>query len=604
MDQLTFGKIQPTLPSSPGIYKYYGAEGQLLYIGKAKNIRKRVSSYFTASKQSYKTHELVRQIQAIDFTIVDTEHDALLLENALIKEFKPRFNIELKDDKTYPYIVIKKEPFPRVFLTRKKIQDGSTYLGPFTSSTRQREILAFIKQHIPLRTCSLNLSATNIQKKKFKVCLEYHLGNCKAPCIGLQSEAEYSTGIEQVKHILQGNLSGIIDAHKRELKKLVAEMAFEKAGLVQQKIDSLKNYQSTSVIVSPRLGDLDVFATASYQDQVVVSCLLVRKGTIVNSGIQAFTSRMEESTEELLPQAILELLSLYKSDAKELVVSTPIGYGFGSHKITIPKGGEKMKLLSLAQNNANYYVEELRKKTMLQLKQKDEDRHPLLTQLKKDLSLNEVPVHIECFDNSNFQGSYPVAAMVCFKNGMPSKKDYRHFHIKTVTGINDFASMKEAVGRRYARLLAENSPLPQLVIIDGGKGQLGAALEALQELGLDGKMTMVGLAKNVEELFFPGDRESLQLGYQSATLQLIRAIRDEVHRFGIGFHRKLRSKGTFKNELEDIKGIGEQTANQLLQIFRSVNNIKKASEEDLVAAVGKKKTTLLLDHFNRPASSP
>ncbi len=597
MDQQVFSSIQPTLPNAPGIYKYYGQDGTLLYIGKAKNIRKRVSSYFTQAKQSYKTYELVKQVHRIAFTIVDTEHDALLLENALIKEFKPRFNIELKDDKTYPFIVIKKESFPRVFLTRKKINDGSTYLGPFTSASRQREILGFIKQHIPIRTCSLNLSETNIQKKKFKVCLEYHLGNCKGPCVGLQTAADYAEELEQLKYILKGNLTGIIESHKRELNKLIGEMAFEKAGIVQQKIDSLKKYQSSSVVVSPKLGDLDVFATAKYQEQLVISCLMVRKGTIINSGVQAFKTRIEENTEELLPQAILEIMTLYKSDAKELVVAAPIGFGFGTYNITIPKTGEKAKLLALAQSNANYYIEEQQRKAMLQLNQKDADKGQLLHQLKKDLFLGEVPTHIECFDNSNFQGSYPVSAMVCFKDGLPSKKDYRHFNIKTVQGINDFASMKETVSRRYARLLEENKTLPQLVIIDGGKGQLSAAMEALRELGLEGKMTVVGLAKNIEELFFPGDQESLKLGFQSSSLQFIRYIRDEVHRFGISFHRQQRSKGTFKNELEGIKGIGEQTARELLSKFRSVNNIKKAKEEELVAAIGKKKATSIIDHF-------
>ncbi len=597
MDQQDFSRIQPTLPNTPGIYKYYGQDGTLLYIGKAKNIRKRVSSYFTQSKQSYKTYELVKQIHSIAFTIVDSEHDALLLENALIKEFKPRFNIELKDDKTYPYIVIKKESFPRVFLTRKKINDGSTYLGPFTSANRQREILSFIKQHIPIRTCSLQLTETNIKKKKFKVCLEYHLGNCKGPCVGLQSAADYAKGLEQVKYILKGNLTGIIESHKLELNKLIGEMAFEKANIVQQKIDALKKYQSTSVVVSPKLGDLDVFATASYQQQLVVSSLMVRKGTIINSSVQAFKSKIEENAEELLPQAILEIMNLYKSDAKELVLATPMLFGFGAYKMTVPKTGEKAKLLALAQSNANYFVEEQQRKAMLQLDHKDADKGKLLLQLKKDLSLIEVPAHIECFDNSNFQGSYPVSAMVCFKDGLPSKKDYRHFNIKTVKGINDFASMKEAVGRRYARLLAENKPMPQLVIIDGGKGQLGAAMEALRELGLEGKMTVVGLAKNIEELFFPGDQESLKLEFQSASLQFIRYIRDEVHRFGISFHRKQRSKGTFKNELEGIKGIGEQTARELLSKFRSVNNIKKAEEAELVALVGNKKAACIMEHF-------
>lgn len=593
MDQQTFSSLQQTLPNAPGIYKYFGAGKQLLYIGKAKNIRKRVSSYFTKNNHSYKTAELVRQISSIEFTIVSSEHDALLLENALIKEFKPRFNIDLKDDKTYPFIVIKKEPFPRVFLTRRKINDGSTYLGPFTSAAKVRDLLSFIKMHIPLRTCSLNLSTANIAKKKYKVCLEYHLGNCKGPCTGLQSAHDYEASLQEIKHILKGNLSGIISRYKEEQAALIAELSFEKAQQIQQKIDDLKNYTAQSVIVNPRLGDLDVFATAMHDSSIVVSYLAVRNGTITNSANQVFQSPLESTVSAILPQAVFDFLEKYNSDAKELVVPVDLGYGFESFKVTVPKSGEKKKLLEMAATNAGYHAGELKRNQTIDSNKKNSDLQQLLEQLRISLSLEETPVHIECFDNSNFQGGYPVSAMVCFKNGAPSKKDYRHFNVKTVEGINDFATMKEAVGRRYSRLKAEGIMLPQLVIIDGGKGQLGAAMEAIHELGLSGKMTLIGLAKNVEEIFFPGDTESLKLGYNSPELLFLRGIRDEVHRFGITFHRRKRSEGTFKNELETIKGIGTETANQLLIHFRSVAGVKRANLEELTEIIGKKKGAIV-----------
>jgi excinuclease ABC subunit C len=597
LDQQTFSSLQQTLPNAPGIYKYYGAGKQLLYIGKAKNIRKRVSSYFTKNNHNYKTAELVRQINSIEFTIVKSEHDALLLENALIKEFKPRFNIDLKDDKTYPYIVIKKEPFPRVFLTRRKINDGSTYLGPFTSASKVRDLLSFIKTHIPLRTCSLNLSAANIEKQKYKVCLEYHLGNCKGPCTGLQSAQNYEASLQEIKHILKGNLTGIISRYKEEQAALIAELSFEKAQQIQQKIDALKNYTAQSVIVNPRLGDLDVFATALFESSIVVSYLAVRNGTIINSGNQVFQSPLENAASTILPQAVFDFLNKYNSDARELVVPFDLGYGFESFRVTVPKSGEKKKLLEMAATNASYHAGELKRQRLTDSNKTTLDLHQLLDQLRLALSLENIPVHIECFDNSNFQGGYPVSAMVCFKDGIPSKKDYRHFNVKTVDGINDFATMKEAVGRRYSRLKTEGSTLPQLVIIDGGKGQLGAAMEAIHELGLSGKMTLIGLAKNVEEIFFPGDMESLKLGYNSPELLFLRRIRDEVHRFGITFHRKKRSEGTFKNELEHIKGIGTETANQLLIHFRSVAGVKGANLEKLVEIIGKAKAFLIKSHF-------
>jgi len=426
MDQAAFISSQKTLPHSPGIYKYFDQENNLIYIGKAKNIRKRVSSYFNKNKHSYKTHELVRQIHRIEFTIVHSEHDALLLENALIKEFRPKYNIDLKDDKTYPYIVIKNEAFPRVFLTRRHLHDGSTYLGPFTSSTKVRDLLSFIKLHIPLRTCSLNLSATSIQKKKYKVCLEYHLGNCKAPCVALQTEDDYQAGLEEIKHILKGNLSGIIARYKAIQQEHISNMAFEKADMIQQKLNGLKGYQASSVVVNPKWGDLDVFATAQHEDQVVISHLTVRNGTISNSGTLPFQVRMDESEEEILSQSILYFQKLFNSEAKELIVPYPLEFGFSNFTITVPKIGEKKKLLDIAKTNADHFIQELKRKKMLHLNEGRSTSNALLTKLQLALSLQELPNHIECFDNSNFQGGYPVSAMVCFKEGIPSKKDYRH----------------------------------------------------------------------------------------------------------------------------------------------------------------------------------
>lgn len=597
MDSKLFSTIQQSLPSAPGIYKYFDADKKLLYIGKAKNIRKRVSSYFTKNQHSYKTHELVKQIDSIEFTIVHSEHDALLLENSLIKEFRPKFNIDLKDDKTYPYIVIKNEPFPRVFLTRRHINDGSTYLGPFTSSSKVRELLSFIRLHIPIRTCSLNLSASNITRKKYKVCLEYHLGNCKGPCVGLQSEEDYQAGLDEIKHILKGNLSGILSNYRSIQQKFVDEMAFEKASMIQKKIEGLKNYQSQSVIVNPKWGDIDVFATARLDEKIIVSYLLIRNGSIANSATQAFDIRLDETEEDILAQSVVHFQHTYGSEAKELILPYALEFGFSEFKLTIPKSGEKKKLLEIACKNANHMIEEVKKKKTLHLNE-DVDKSELLEKLKTALLLKELPLHIECFDNSNFQGSNPVSAMVCFKDGVPSKKDYRHFNVKTVSGINDFATMREAVGRRYSRLIRENTGLPQLVIIDGGKGQLSAALEAIEELGLTGKMTVVGLAKNVEEIFFPGDKDSLKLPYNSKELLLIRRIRDEVHRFGIGFHRKKRSQFTFRNSLEEIDGIGTKTVEQLLVKYRSLSNIKKISEAELSSLVGPFKARLIKNYLD------
>jgi len=593
-----FQELAPTLPISPGIYKYSDERNTLLYVGKAKNIRKRVSSYFSKTFTSYKTHELVQRIHHIEFTIVQSEQDAFLLENSLIKKFQPRYNINLKDDKTYPYLVIKKEPFPRVFLTRRYIEDGSEYLGPFTSVKKVRELLEFIKQNIPLRNCKLQLSESNINKQKFKVCLEYHLGNCKGPCAGYQSLEEYNDGIKQVKDFLKGNLQPIIQHFKKELKAEVDALQFEKAELIKKKLEHLYAYQSKSTIINPKWGDMDVCTVSIFDEKAYINFLMVRNGTIVNTKSQCIERKLDEPSDELLLFAIVHFRELFKSEAPEIVVPVLVEFPDEGVKITVPKAGEKKKLIELSEKNANYFIEEDRKLQTLHLTSPDRDMTEVLLQLQDDLSLQELPLHIECFDNSNFQGSYPVSAMVCFKEGKPSKKDYRHFNVKTVEGINDFATMKEVVFRRYKRLVEEQQSLPQLVIIDGGKGQLNAALEAIEDLGITGQMTLVGLAKNVEELFFAGDMDSLKLPFDSESLQLIRLIRDQVHRFGVTFHRQKRAKGTFKNELDTVKGIGKATVDLLMKTYKSVKNIKAANLEDIVKLVGKTRAEIIHQHLH------
>ena len=600
MTAAQFQQLAHTIPQQPGIYKYYDEGNKLLYVGKAKDLRKRVSSYFSKTFTTYKTHELVQRIHHIAFTIVGSEQDAFLLENSLIKEYQPRYNINLKDDKTYPYIVIKKEPFPRIFLTRKKIPDGSEYLGPFTSAGKVRDLISFIKQYVPLRTCKLNLTSENIKKGKFKVCLEYHLGNCKGPCEGLQTANDYAEGLQQVRNILKGNLGSVINHFKADMQELAGHLLFEKAGEVRKKIEHLESYQSKSVVVSSHLSNIDVFSILKDDNLAYVNYLMVQNGTIVQTHTIPLETKLEETEEEVLSFAILNLRTDFNSLANELIVPFAIDYPDKNITITIPRGGDKKKLLELSVKNVAYFKEEIRKKKTLHLEGKtDMEKKKVLYELQAYLQLSEVPDHIECFDNSNFQGSYPVSAMVCFKDGVPSKADYRHYNVKTVEGINDFATMKEVVSRRYKRLLAENQPFPKLVIIDGGKGQLSAAMESIKELDLVNRITVVGLAKNEEELFFPGDTESIKLPWDSDSLKLVRRIRDEVHRFGITFHRNKRSKGTFKNELESIPGIGEATVQQLLKEYKSVKKVKEKMEEELAVVVGKSKARLLRNHFSR-----
>lgn len=606
MTKEEYSKVAPSIPHQPGCYRYYDINKELLYVGKAKDLRKRTASYFNKTVDNYKTQRLVSLIQYIEFTVTNTEHDAFLLENSLIKRYQPKFNIDLKDDKTYPFIVIKKEPYPRVFLTRRVIKDGSEYLGPFTGVAHVRELLAIIRQNIPLRTCNLNLSDKNIQSGKYKVCLEYHLGNCSGPCEGLQSEYDYAQNLKQVRNILRGNTSEVINYLKEEMNAHATNMEFEKAQVVKTKIDALQKYQSKSTVVNPKLGNVDVISIVSEGDQAFLNYLLVANGSIVYSKNIKVNKKVDVEEDADIASLLLDTFrETYSSASKQVIAQYPLNVSDEEVKVTVPKLGDKKKLLDLSLKNAEIYKAEVkRKKSLLLKEQEDNDKMEVLEELQDALQLTELPTHIECFDNSNFQGSYPVSAMVCFRNGKPSNKDYRHYHIKTVKGINDFASMAEVVYRRYRRLMDEAAPLPQLVIIDGGKGQLGAALESIERLGLTGRMTIVGLAKREESIFFPGDSEPLQLPYDSRSHLLIRYIRDEVHRFGITFHRKVRSKGTFVNELEAIPGIGKQTATDLLKEFRSVKNIKTLTEREMTRVVGQSKARKVWNYFHEHEGDP
>jgi excinuclease ABC subunit C len=604
MTREEFSEVAQTIPHKPGCYKYYSAQNELLYVGKAKDLRKRVSSYFNKTVDNTKTRRLVALIHSFDYTVTDSEHDAFLLENSLIKHFQPRFNIALKDDKTYPYIVIKNEPFPRVFFTRRVIRDGSEYLGPFTGVFQVKELVEMVKQNIPLRTCNLNLSAANLAKGKYKVCLEYHLGNCKGPCQGFQSAEDYDNDLQQVRHILKGNIADVTRHLKSEMLRHAANLEFEKAQVMKKKIESLQNYSSKSTVVNPRLENVDVATLLSDEKNFYVNYMMVTMGSIIHVKTVVIEKILDEQESDVLSLALDRLRTTFQSNAKEVIVPMKINVEDAAIKITVPKAGDKKKLLELSLKNAEIFKEDIRRRNSLMLQERTNEEHiAVLEEMQDALKLSEVPLHIECFDNSNFQGSYPVAAMVCFRNGQPANKEYRHYHIKTVTGINDFASMSEVVYRRYKRLMDENKPLPQLVIIDGGKGQLGAALESIEKLGITGRMAIVGLAKREESIFFPGDSEPLQLPYDSAPHLLIRRIRDEVHRFGITFHRESRSKGTFKNELEGITGIGDKTATDLLKEFRSVKNIKTLTERELTRVIGASKARIVWDYFNKPENT-
>ena len=599
MEKASFKEIQGSLPKEPGIYQYFDDKGKLIYVGKAKNIKNRVSSYFLSGQQNAKTTELVQKIKDIRFTIVNSEHDAFILENELIKNYQPKYNINLKDDKSYPYIVIKNEKFPRVFLTRRKIKDGSTYVGPFTHVLAVRELMNHIKQTIPLRTCTLPLTKKNIDQGKFKVCLEYHLGNCLGPCQGFQDETSYDNSIQQVQHLLKGNVKLVVQDLKQKMKAEAGVMDFEKAEFTKRKIEQLENYQTKSVVYTKSLTPIDVFSIAYDQEQAYVNYLMIKDGKIIQTHILPLSVPLEEAKETILAFAIHHFRNNMHSTAQEIVVPIELTEKEPNVKYTIPKAGDKEQLLALSQKNADYALKDWKHKQLLLKTAGAPSDNIILQELKSVLYLNEIPLHIECFDNSNIQGAYPVSAMVCFKNGLPSKSDYRHFNIKTVIGINDFASMKESVLRRYTSVLEKKLPLPQLIIIDGGKGQLNAALEAMTALGIQDKVTMVGLAKNLEELFFVHDQDSIKLNWNSEAHKLIRQIRDEVHRFGIQFHRLKRSKGALENSMDHITGIGPKTKEMLLLYFKSVNKIKAASPELLTEIIGAKKAAILVAAFNK-----
>ncbi|MFM7709723.1 MAG: excinuclease ABC subunit UvrC [Ferruginibacter sp.] len=598
MEKKRFLCIAPTLPDSPGIYKYYDRENQLLYVGKAKNLKKRISSYFLGKTDNAKTAELVRKIESIEWAVVDDEADAFFLEDSLIKQYKPHYNIRLKDDKTYPYLVIRKEPFPRVYITRRKKQDGSMYFGPYTSTQNIQEILTFVKSMFPLRSCALRLTETNIQKKTFNVCLEYHLGNCKGPCEGLQSRDDYDAGIQRLQSMIRGDVRPLTDHLKKEIKACVSTLAFEQAAQLQTKLDQLQAYKAKSTVVNMRTGTVDVFSLITSGNRSFVNYLAVFDGRIIHSKNSELIQHLDESPAAVLNHAMAQLRASYNSTAQEIIVPFDSQFPDKQIRCVVPKTGEKKKLLDLSEKNARSFQESVLKKRIFDVNTATSAASDILAELQKSIRLKERPEHIECFDNSNIQGAFPVAAMVCFKNGLPEKKEYRHYNIKSVTGIDDFATMREIVYRRYHRLIQENKPLPNLVIIDGGKGQLNAACESLQSLGIYGRFAIVGLAKNCEELFFPGDRDAVRLDWNSDVLSLIRRIRDEVHRFGLRFHRDQRSRGFKSDFLTNIKGIGPETAAQLLRKFKSVGKIKTLSFDILSKEIGIHRAQLIFQKLH------
>ena len=583
-----------SLPDNPGVYQYFDKDDKILYVGKAKNLKKRVSSYFTKNHDNYKTSVLVKKIVSIKHIVVATESDALLLENNLIKKLQPRYNILLKDDKSYPWICIKNEPFSRIFPTRRITKDGSEYYGPYTNFKIVNTILEMIKELYPLRTCNYDLSYGNIKSEKYKVCLEYHIGNCKGPCEGLESLENYQKQVEAIRQILKGNFKDSLKEFKVQMKSFAEEMEFEAAQKVKEKIDVLENYQAKSTVLNPKLSNIDVFSIVSDEAMAYVNFLQISHGAIVRSHTMEIKKKLEESDEELLELAVVELRERFKLNSKEIILPFPLSLG-ENLKITVPQLGDKRQILDLSIRNAKYY----RMDQLKQIKIVDPDRHTnrIMAQMKKDLRLSVEPRHIECFDNSNIQGTNPVAACVVFKDGKPSKKDYRHFNIKTVEGPDDFASMEEVVYRRYKRLLDEKEPLPQLIIIDGGKGQLSSALKSIDALGLRGKIAIVGIAKRLEELFYPEDSIPLYLDKKSETLKIIQFLRNEAHRFGISHHRDKRSKSALTNSLESIPGIGEKTMITLLKHFKSVKRLQLASEKDISEVVGLSKAKKITEFY-------
>ncbi len=589
-----------TLPDNPGVYQYYDKDGKILYVGKAKNLKKRVSSYFNKVHDNGKTNVLVRKIVTIKHIVVSSEQDALLLENNLIKKLQPRYNVLLRDDKTYPWICIKKEPFPRIFPTRRMIKDGSEYFGPYTNFKTVNTILDLIKELYPLRTCNFDLSPANIDKGKFKVCLEFHIGNCKGGCEGYETAEHYQIQVNAIREILKGNFKESLKDFKSKMQEFAANMQFEEAQQIKEKIEVLENYQSRSTVLNPKISNIDVFSIISDETMAYVNFLQIAHGAIIRSHTLELKKKLDETDEELLELAVVELRERFHLTSKEIVLPFPLNLG-DNVKITVPQLGDKKQILELSERNAKYY----RLDQLKQIQIVDPERHTnrIMAQMQKDLRLSVEPRHIECFDNSNIQGTNPVSACVVFKDGKPSKKDYRHFNIKTVEGPNDFASMEEVVYRRYKRLLDENQPLPQLIIIDGGKGQLSSALKSIDDLGLRGKIAIIGIAKRLEELFYPGDSVPLYLDKKSETLKVIQHLRNEAHRFGITFHRDKRSKSALNSSIETIPGIGEKTMLTLIKHFKSVKRLKLASEKEISDVVGASKAKKISEFYGESKSS-
>lgn len=587
-----------TLPDSPGIYQYFDKNDTIIYIGKAKNLKKRVSSYFNRTQDNGKTRVLVKQIVYIKFLVVDTEIDALLLENNLIKKYKPKYNILLKDDKTYPWICIKKEAFPRIFSTRRIIKDGSEYFGPYASVTMMRTLLDLAKDLYPLRTCNYNLSKQALETKTYKVCLEYHIGNCKGPCIKAQTEDDYAVYIAEIRSIIKGNVKSIIKQLKGMMQQFAEDLKFEEAGLIKKKIDVLSKFYSKSAIVSPTIHNVDVITMVEDENgkSAYVNYFKLSNGAIIQGHTVEVKKKLDEMPEQILPFVLQDMREKFGTESNEIISDTKFEFPFDDSKLKIAQRGDKKTLVDLSKRNAKFFM--LEKHRQDKLKNPEVKTQRILDTIQKDLRLKESPTHIECFDNSNFQGTNAVGACVVFKNARPSTKDYRNFNIKTVVGPDDFASMEEVVYRRYKRLVEEHQPLPQLIVIDGGKGQLSSAVKALNDLNLRGKIAIIGIAKRLEEIFFPGDSIPIYLDKRSESLRVIQQLRNEAHRFGITHHRNKRSKAAFGTELTDIKGIGDNTSNQLLTHYKSVKRIKESTLKSLENVIGKSKGKLVFDYFN------
>lgn len=585
------------LPEKPGIYQFLNEDEQIIYIGKAKNLKKRVSSYFQKTPDSAKLAVLVRKIRSINHLVVDTESDALILENNLIKRHMPRYNVMLKDDKTFPWICIKNEPFPRVFTTRKLVRDGSKYFGPYTSGKIWKNLIDLIRSTYKVRTCSLALTPETIQAGKFKVCLEYQIGNCLAPCVGYQEEEDYNNQIDQIEKILRGNTQGVIRILKEEMLKLSAAYEFERAAACKEKLEMLEKFQSKSTVGNTNIAHVDVFSIVSDDRAGYVNYMKVMNGALIQTHSMELKKRLDETDDELLTIAVVEMRQRIESDAPEIILPMQIDYPFENVKLTVPQKGDKAALLSLSDRNARYFKLERQKQQVKHISITKVSRK--LETLQKDLRLPDLPVHIECFDNSNIQGTNPVAACIVFRNALPSKKDYRHFNIKTVEGPDDFASMEEVVFRRYKRMLDEGQDLPQLVVVDGGKGQLAAALKSIEQLGLRNKVALVGIAKRLEEIYFPNDPVPLYLDKKSESLRLIQQMRNEAHRFGITHHRNRREKTLTVSVLDGIKGIGAETRTKLLTVFGSTDAIAHTDEEKIAAVIGKAKARLVAEFFKK-----